>query len=173
MCAACLHVVCHYVINAVAPAIALLFAEELEEMCSPVPAFRPGIAKRNVSGALRSRVRGSRQQRSSPLVRAGSDDVQLALARSLAAHEAAGAGTAASAHSDGIHIREEVIDLRFDGDASIGSDEAVEAHIDDLEDSPTSATLRRSPTEFRRPQRRISDSISDATIERLTGLSLH
>lgn len=120
-------------------------------------------------------MRGSWQERSSALVRARSDDdVQLALAMSLSAYEPA---TAASTHTDRAHnsIREEFIDLTFNAEASI---EAVEAHLDDDENAPWASaptTMRQSPAEFRQPrsQRRISDSISDATIERLTGLSLH
>eukprot|EP01043_Picozoa_sp_COSAG02_P029989 COSAG02_NODE_1894_length_10475_cov_10.204125_1_plen_454_part_00 len=168
-------------------AIALLFADELasrpEAMCSPVAARSPTVADKIASGALRRRRRVSREQRQGTLMRPRNftdDNMQLAVAMSLSVQDTNPAYDAAAATLEGRHsedsynvsIREEFIDLR--------SDDEVDEVGDEVRD--TSAALRHGPnpptasatqrTGYRQVLTETSDSISDATIERLTGLRL-
>jgi hypothetical protein len=155
-------------------AIALLFADELasrpEAMCSPVAADPPTVADRIASGALRRRTRGSRQQRQGTLMQPRNytdGNMQLAVAMSLSLQETKAVELAASQNDDSYHVREEIIDLRSDDEADEVEDTGVGGG--DGRRSTTTATQRSG---YRQLQRGTSDSISDATIERLTGLSL-
>lgn len=182
-CPVCVRACMHACVPSLRAAIALLFADELasrpEPMCSPVVT----VADRIASGALR-RGRTRESQRQGTSTRAHSptdDDMQLALAMSLSvAHPSNAAIPRASHSSRGSYVREEVIDLRSDDeadDAGVGEATAsldLDLDIDARHNpawSPTVAATQQ--TGYSRVQRRAaSNSISDATIERLTGLRL-
>ncbi len=94
-------------------------------------------------------------------------NMQLAVAMSLSLQETNAVELAASQNDDSYHVREEIIDLRSDDEADEVEDTGVGGG--DGRRSTTTATQRSG---YRQLQRGTSDSISDATIERLTGLSL-
>lgn len=136
-------------------------------MCSPISRTTPTVAERIASGALRRRTRESRQRR-----RGTDGELQLALAMSLSEQEVTVADVRGTeVRHSGYH--EEFIDLRSDDQTA----EENEFHLDVSSrerqgSAPLSAT---APAQRFRPQQlqtRERHSISDSTIERLTGLSL-
>lgn len=106
--------------------------------------------------------------------------MQLAFAMSLSAHEATGVTHASNAatppirlHSSHYYVQEDVIDLRSDDEADDAGVGETTASLDARQNPAWSSTAAATQqTGYRHMQRRASHSISDATIERLTGLRL-